>query len=525
MTKRFCRSLIICLSLFLVLGIQTRTTFSAEEAKKAPPVAESTTREPAQEPLTTSPSASPATVASETPSDSSASSETTVEESASSVQMSAPGNVTVDFKDADIQNVLRILAFKSGVNIVAGKDVTGNVTIRLVDVPWEKALDVILKTYGYAYDRKDNVIRVATLDNLNHEELSTEVFTLNYSRASDVEKSVKDMLSERGRVRSDSRSNTLIVTDMPTSLQNIRNVIQRLDAMTPQVLIEAKVVELSLGQADRVGIDWQISAAVNGSKRPTTAPFNATQRSRLSNIFPYGRGSQSTAVAVGSSTSTLTIEDFPKGKGGSGADPIQPSFPVADKTDFTFGAIDFTQFRVLLEAILSRQDSKVLSEPHVTVLNNQEAKILVGEIIAIPTFERNSTTGKMEITGYQDRDLGIRLAVVPQVNSESEIVVTIHPEITSLIGYDSLTEEIKAPRFSTREAMTNVRIRSGQTIAIGGLIKEDVEDKTTKFPFLGDIPVLDKFFSYQNKVVTKTDLLFFMTVTVVKETGPTGHKL
>ncbi len=492
----------------------------ADQASNTVP--ESRTSE--NEQASSQPSAPAPAQASSAPSESQASEGESVE-TKTSVEVTSPGNITVDFKDADIQNVLRILAFKSGVNIVAGKDVTGTVTIRLVDVPWEKALDVILKTYGYAYDRQENVIRVATVTNLNQEELSTEVFVLNYSKAADVEKSVNEMLSERGKVRSDNRSNTLIVTDMPTSLQNIRSVISRLDAATPQVLIEAKVVEITLGTTDKLGIDWNIRAALTGSKRPTTGPFPATQRTALSRFFPIGRGSQTGSTATSTGTTTTTIEDFPKGKGGTGTEPIQPTFPVADKAEFTFGSIDFSQFQMILDMIAQKHDTKILSEPHVVVLNNQEAKILVGEIIAIPTFERNSTTGKMEITGYNDRDLGIRLAVVPQVNNENEIVVTVHPEITNLIGYDDLTTEIKAPRFSTREAVTNVRIRSGQTIAIGGLIKEDTEDVKTKVPLLGDIPILDKFFSYQNKAVTKTDLLFFMTVTVIKETVPTGHKL
>ncbi len=483
-------------------------------------VPESTTSE-------TQPSEAPAAVEASEPSPAEETPTPTEEEEAS-VQVTAPGNITVDFKDADIQNVLRILSFKSGVNIVAGKDVTGSVTIRLVDVPWEKALDVILKTYGYAYDRQENVIRVATIENLNREELSTDVFTLNYSKATDVEKSVAEILTERGKVRADSRSNTLIVTDMPTSLQKIRTVISRLDQATPQVLIETKVLELTLGTADRLGLNWNISAQLTGSKRPTSAPWPAVNRTVFSNWFPYGRGSQNGTIATSdATTATAVIEDFPKGKGNAGVDAIQPSFPVADKAEFTFGAIDFTNFKLLYEAIMNRQDTKILSEPHVTVLNNQEAKILVGEIIAIPTFERNPSTGRMEITGYSDRDLGVRLLVSPQVNSENEIVVTVHPEVTTLLGYDQLTDDIRAPRFSTREAVTNVRIKSGQTIAIGGLIKEDVTDVQSKFPILGDLPILDKLgiFNYSNKTVTKTDLLFFMTVTVLKDTAPTGHKL
>lgn len=429
------------------------------------------------------------------------------------------GNVTVDFKDADIQNVLRILSFKSGVNIVAGKDVTGTVTIRLVDVPWEKALDVVLKTYGYAYDRDGNIIRVTTLENLKKEELSTEVFTLNYSAAVEVEKSLKDILSERGKIRSDTRSNTLIVTDMPTTIQQVSRVVQRLDKQTPQVLIEAKVIETTLGNSERLGINWNVSASVKGSARPTTLPFPARQRTFLSRFYPDGRApSTETTSEGGVAVASDTIADFPSGAN-------QPTFPVADKAEFLFGSLDFTQFQAVLEMISKRDDAKILSEPHVTTLNNQEAKILVGEVIAIPTFERNATTGRMEITGYSDRDLGVRLSVIPQINANDEIVVNIHPEITTLLGFDELTPDIRAPRFSTREAKTQVRIKNGQTIAIGGLIRESIVDSRTKVPFLGDLPLLEKLFSHKNKTVQKTDLLFFMTVNIVADKGPKGHQI
>ncbi len=428
------------------------------------------------------------------------------------VGSAAPGNVTVDFKDADIQNVLRILSFKSGVNIVAGKDVVGSVTIRLVDVPWEKALDVVLKTYGFAYDRDENIIRVTTIENLKKEELSTEVFTLNYSQASEVEKSIKDVLSERGKIRSDVRSNTLIVTDMPTTLQRVQKVVERLDKSTPQVVIQAKIIETTLGDADRLGIRWNLKAAIKGAARPTSFPFPAGQRTFIHRFLPEGRASQANVSSVGTSgtTSTSTVADFPP------TATRALTFPVVDKDEFQFGTLDFSEFQAVLEMIQQRDDSKVLSEPHVTTLNNHEAKILVGEVIAIPTFERNSTTGRMEITGYKDRDLGIRLTVVPQVNDQNEIVVDIHPEITNLLGYDELTPDIRAPRFSTREAVSQVRIRDGQTIVIGGLIKETVVDSKTKIPILGDIPLLSYLFSSKNKTVQKTDLLFFMTVSIVK---------
>jgi type IV pilus secretin PilQ/predicted competence protein len=429
------------------------------------------------------------------------------------------GRVTIDFKEADIQNVLRILSYKSGVNIIAGKDVTGLVTIRLVDVPWEKALDAVLKTYGYAYDRDDNIVRITTLENLKKEELSTQVFTLNYAQAAEAEKSLLNMLSDRGKIRSDVRSNTLIVTDIPTSIQQVAKVVEMLDQINPQVVIEAKVIEATLGHADRLGIKWNVKAKVTGSSRPTSLPFPAIQRTGYDRFLPDPKAAVTDTSSIGTSGSTTTSTESDFSTRAPGA-----SFPVAEKVDFKFGTLDFSEFQAVLELIQERQDAKVLSEPHITTLNNQEAKILVGEVIAIPTFERNSTTGRMEITGYKDRDLGIRLSVVPQINNQNEIVVNVHPEITNLLGYDDLTPDIKAPRFSTREAKTQVRIKSGQTIAIGGLIRETTVDGKTKVPLLGDLPLLEHLFSFKDKNVQKTDLLFFLTVNVVSENKlPQGH--
>ncbi len=420
--------------------------------------------------------------------------------------LSSSSNVTVDFKDADIQNVLRVISFKSGVNIVAGNDVVGTVTIRLVDVPWEKALDVVLKTYGYAYDRDENIVRVTTLENLKKGELSTEVFTLNYSQSAEVEKALKDMLSERGRIRSDARSNTVIVTDMPTILQSVSRVVERLDHSTPQVLIQAKIIELTLGDADKLGIKWNVDASITGAKRPSTVPFsNSNEESKPYRSFiPQGN----------IPAATFPTADYTH----------QATFPFVDKTDFTFGSLNFSQFQAALQLIQSRKDSRTLSEPHIVTLNNKPAKILVGDVISIPLFERNVTTGKMEITGYTNRDVGIRLEVTPSVNDQNEIVVIVHPEVTTLVGYDTITADIKAPHFTTREAHTEVRIKSGQTIAIGGLIKEEKITTNTKVPFLGDAPLIGKLFRHFDTTVNKTDLLFFVTVDVVSEDVlPAGH--
>ena len=431
-------------------------------------------------------------------------------------------NVTLDFKDADILNVLRIISLKSGVNIVAGPDVRGPVTIRLTDVPWERALEVVLRTQSYAYERDGNIIRVTTLENLEQEAVETEVFLLTYAQALDAEVTLTEMLSPRGSIRADRRTNTLIVTDVPTNVYKISRVMQQLDRGTPQVLIEAKIMEMSVSEAEQIGVRWNASVDIRGSSRPTTFPWDTTRsHENFFRFFPRGKPAGSVIPIADdgtiSSSSVITApEDFPLVTRTNRAALAKP-FPFASPTDFTFGKIDFGNFQVLLEAIENSGNNKVLSEPRITVLSNHEARILVGEELYIPNYERNEETGKMEITGYIPRSLGIELIVLPQINHKNQVNVLLAPSISSLIGFEELTPDVSVPRISVRNASTRVRVNSGDTIVLGGLIQENIVDDVTKFPILGDLPIFEHLFKHTDKKVVKTDLTFFVTVTVLDE--------
>jgi len=394
----------------------------------------------------------------------------------------APGNVTMDFKDADINNVLRILSYKSGMNIVAGKDVTGLITIRLTDVPWEKALDIILRTYGYIYEREGNIIRVVTTQNLENEELVTEVFSLNYAAAKNVPQAIEEMLSSRGKVKFDERTNLLIVTDIATNIYKIRDVVMKLDAQTKQVMIEAKIIETTLGNSDKLGIEWQTKIVASGAKVPVTAPFKSNLTGSTGyKYIPIPKPPQDTINydSAGNAIVTQTISDFSTSSAGT------PSFPYAAASNFTFGTLDFSQFQAVLEVLSTRGDTKIISNPKIVVLNNQEALITVGQSLNIPKYERNMSTGTMEITGYTEKELGILLKVTPQINSEGTITLSLKPELSSLLRYDQLTAQVQVPVYSIRKAETQLMLRDGETIVIGGLISEKEVDKVTKIVLRG----------------------------------------
>jgi len=414
--------------------------------------------------------------------------------------ITSPGNVTLDFKDAEITNVLRILSYKSGVNIVAGSEVTGPVTIRLTDVPWEKALNIILRTYGYAYEREENVIRVTTTENLENEELVTEVFSLNYANAVNVPTAIEEMLGGRGSIKYDERANLVIVTDIPTNVYKIRQVIKRLDTKTQQVNIEAKIIETTLDKDDKLGINWTTQVTASGATRPITAPFNRKRGG--GNWYPQGDGASSAGDDTGA---------FPTTAG--------TAFPMALPSNFSFGTLNFSSFQAVLQVLKSRTNTKILSNPRITTLNNKEAKITVATTYNIPTYERNESTGSYEITGYDEKELGVVLSVTPQINPEGYIVVQIDPEVSAFSTWDTFTTSggtIQAPRFTTRKASTQVMVRDGETIVIGGLIKEIESDTVVKIPILGDIPLLGLLFKKKEKTVDTTDLLFFITVNIVR---------
>lgn len=424
------------------------------------------------------------------------------------------GKVTLDFKDADITNVLRILSIKSGVNIVAGPEVTGTVTIRLADVPWQKALEVVLMAYGYVYAKDGNIVRVTTREKVAQEDLVSEAFVLNYITAQEIVDAVKEMLTERGRIKAVTRTNTVVVTDVSANIYKISEVIKQLDKPTAQAFIDSRVVRTELGMTENLGIDWNIQGSLTGAARPTTFPF--AQNSRNQDRVPKA------------------LRQFFPGTTNGGLPTVNPddnrAFPYdfvgltnAKTNDFSFGTLNFSQFSAAMQFLRTRANTKVMSNPRIVVLNNQTAKVQVGEQVPLPTFERNENSGSFEVTGFTYRDVGVVLNVTPHINSAEEILVDLKPEVSSEGNLLAFTASLSAPRFQVTQASTQVMIKSGETIAIGGLLTDNSSTTDTKVPLLSDIPVVGKLFRAKRQTAgsgnNKVETLFFVTVSVVDTEG------
>ncbi|MCK4993507.1 MAG: type IV pilus secretin PilQ [Candidatus Omnitrophica bacterium] len=409
------------------------------------------------------------------------------------VEDTETGNISVEFKDADIQDVFRVLALKGNVSIVADPEVKGLVTVQITDVPWEKVLDVICRTYGYAYERETNIIRVTTLDKQGQENLVTEVFALNYAKAGDVATSISEMRSDRGKIKFDARANLVIVTDIPTNIYKISKVIERLDSMTPQVTIEARIMETNFSNIEDLGLKWNASYNAKLSSRPTTFPWPANDvGGTYANYMPKGDSTDS----------------FPS--------VASPAFPLATNSDYSFGILDGASFSLLLEAIQTKGKTKILSNPSITTLDNEMAEIHIGTDWPIANYSYSEEQGRFVISGWEYKSYGILLRVTPTINQNGYVTLKLHPEISDK-QEEIEFEGARVPVLSTQTVDATVMIKDGQTLAIGGLIKDKVVETKTQIPLLGSIPFLGKLFQHTANEVERKNLLIFITPHIVKE--------
>ncbi len=410
---------------------------------------------------------------------------------------------SLEFREVDIKDVLRQLSKQYNLNIVFSEKVTGLVTVQLSNVSVTEAMDSIITVNGFVYTKKDNIIKVTSLEEAQAEGKQTKLFRLNNADALSLKESLIKVLSPDGSIEADSRSNSLIVTDTLSVINKIEEAIPNLDSLTAQVLIETKLIETSLTKTDKLGIDWTTTISATGSKRPTTLPFPAKgDRSWMENVIPPNPASSS---------------DFPTGH------PF--AFPTAVKGDFTLGTLDATSLKAILDVLKSRTNTKLVANPRIVTLNNQKALIHVGRNIPIPTYERNDTTGKMEITGWQEPEkIGVQLEVTPQISPDGHIKLKLKPEVSSILDFIKIEGEDAAPITATRTVETEVLIKDGQTVVIGGLIKDESFTKISKIPILGDIPLVGFFFTRKetgsaSSPTEKTDLLIFVTARIIKDSN------
>ena len=405
-----------------------------------------------------------------------------------------PATATFNFKGARGSDALRLIATQFGYSVVMGDGVGGTLTANLNQVTLEQALEYVSQATGCEYVLRDRVVLV------NPSAPTSRVIPLRYLSSVAAAQAISKMLSERGtaepftglgakeRFTGGAMSNALIVTDTPARVERIAQVIQSMDVRPRQVSIEAKLVESVLGENEKLGFDWQLRASAVGATLPTTFPFPKDQGS---GVFT---GTPNPNVPIG---------------GGGPAFPPGQTFPYANPADFKFGTLSFQEFSVAMEILKEQSNTNLVSAPSVTALDNQQAEIIVGQVVPIAIYEHSQLAGTLLLSGYDEKKIGVRLVVTPHFANDSTMVITVSPEVSQILEYRGQFNE--RPVTSTRSATTQIVVKSGETIMIGGLISSLDRKVVRKVPVLGDIPLLGYLFRHKTVSKDKVDLMIFIT--------------
>jgi type IV pilus assembly protein PilQ len=428
--------------------------------------------------------------------------------------------IDLDLKDADVHNVLRLLADVGRVNVVTADNVQGSVTIRMRNVPWDQALDVILQAKGLGMIRRANMIRVAPLDVLQKERelaiqqaaqevqltpIETRLVPVSYANANEIQARAKDLLSERGSIAVDDRTNMMIVRDVPGNLNQIEELVRALDTQTPQVLVEARVVEATSKYLRDVGIQW------GGDVTFSPATANPTGLAFPSSVGLVGGASDGNTPTAGLSPFVNTVSN--------------PNFavnlPAAVGTGeggaigLTFGSIDNNiNLALRLSAAESNGMVRILSSPRVLTLDNRDARISQGTLIP---FSQVSAQGVQ--TTFQEAKL--QLLVKPHVTSDGSVAMKVkinrdEPDFTQ-------TSARGDPTILKREAETELLVMDGHTAVIGGIFTRNTGRSINQVPFFGDIPILGLLFQRRRASDNRGELVIFLTPRIVNRAEALGR--
>ena len=415
--------------------------------------------------------------------------------------------ISVNLKDVDLKDFFRLVHEISGLNVVLDPNVHGTLTVVLDDVPWDQALDIVLKNNDLARELEGNVLRIATVETLKHEadarraqieseSLAVEKVSvtrfLSYAKAKDVIVTVKKFLSQRGDVVADDRTNAVIINDIPKTIPTIDRLLTQLDRKTQEVEIEARVVaatrQFARDIGTQLGFGWgNGTTAIGGNAAAGSSP----------------------TTAGGLTPGYITVP-------GSGSGSTGSSIPLFSNLGVTSPSSGLTFFNgsntVRIDAVLSMAESrgllKVLSRPRVVTQNNIQA--LVKQGVRVPIVTQAQLGGPPTVT-YVDAFL--RLTVTPQITSENTIFLNVDVENTT----PNFGQEVQGnPELITQQATTQVLVTDGGTVVIGGVIQTQNSINISQVPLLGNLPYLGNLFKHTQVNTSNQELIFFITPRIIQ---------
>ncbi|MDP7273628.1 MAG: hypothetical protein QGI47_08360 [Candidatus Marinimicrobia bacterium] len=386
--------------------------------------------------------------------------------------------VTMNFRGAQLVNVVRLLASQDNLNLILSGDIKGELTLTLEDVSLETALDAILHVNKYEWFLQDNIIIVQpmTSQRVMSGELTTRIYRLSYIKGTTATAAVQEALTDRGKIKalsstqstedSGGEQDILMITDIPSNFDLIDSIVKSLDVEGDQINIAVKFIETTLKHDETIGINWNL--------RET--------------MYIPGGGEADT-------TSTIKVGHL----------------KIPGET-MSFATLTAPVVSAMLDLLANDGDTKLLQEPQVTTMSNSAANIVVGTTVPVLVPQGEGSVFGSNPYTYEDQSINVSLNVLPRVNSQDVISMKIDAVVQAVVGYVGAEQR---PMVSTRSTNTNVRVANGETLLIGGLIFDNDLESMSKMPLLGDLPFINKIFRYRNTEREQRELLIFITPTVI----------
>ncbi len=388
--------------------------------------------------------------------------------------------IYIDFRDTDIREVARVLSKVSGINMIVAEDVKASVTLNIEGVNWKTALDLISKTYNLTYIEKDNFIIIVSYAQIDKEAekipLVTKIITINFVNTDDAKSYLKPVMSKRGNIEADKRTNSLIITDTPDNIQQAEEIVKRLDRKTPQVLIELLMVDKKATNQFDLGVDWDWFDIKRG------LIHNEPQEN--------GTYKKASSAFLASQTSALDGQNIA----------------------LQYGKLLWGRAYVsaLIEALKKDTSTDILANPRVLTLDNMSAQIDITDQVP---YTSETTSDQGTVTSTQFKDVGIKMSVKPHITPDGFIVIDVATE-QSFVNYFTSDNQ---PAIGTRKSQNTMLIKDGETIVIGGLRNREKKKTIYKVPFIGDIPILGKLFSKTLDSDENRELVIFITPSIPKD--------
>ena len=428
--------------------------------------------------------------------------------------------LTLNFQDIETRAVLQLLADASGQNIVVSDSVTGNVTLRLQNVPWDQALDIVLRTKGLDKRRQDNVIIVAPQAELAAREkaelaakkdvqelapLRSEYLQVNYAKAADMAALIKgqsnSLLSSRGSVTVDERTNTLLLQDTPDRIADVRRLVATLDIPIRQVLIEARIVIVNNDFERQLGAVFGVTSVQKYGNGLVTTTGNVAGTDQIIGSALTNRQTTGSVFPVSTPTGTTAANRY------------NVNLPTTTQAGSIAVGILGNNFLVDLElqAAQAETQANIISSPRVITANQKKATIEQG--VEIP-YQQSASSGA---TTIQFKKAVLSLDVTPQITPDNRIILDLDIRDDAVGTIVVASGGVNVPSITTREIATQVLVNDGQTVVLGGILSTTQREDDTKVPFLGDIPVLGHLFKTTDHHDDKDELMIFITPKIVRE--------